>query len=66
MLAFTLRRKVPELGILAGIAVGAGLAYFADPHRGRRRRTRARDQATHAAHAAGDAKIGRASCRERV
>lgn len=53
MLALTLRRKVPELGILAGIAAGAALAYFADPFRGRRRRARVRDKAIHLAHEAG-------------
>lgn len=52
MLALTLRRKVPELGILAGIAAGAALAYFGDPHRGRRRRAHARDKVNHLTHAA--------------
>ena len=52
MLALTLRRKFPELGILAGIAVGAGLAYFGDHYRGRRRRAQARDKASHLAAAA--------------
>ena len=52
MLAFTIRKKFPELGILAGIAVGAGLVYFGDPYRGRRRRAHARDQVTHLTNAA--------------
>lgn len=52
MLALTLRKRFPELGILAGIAVGAGLAYFGDPYRGRRRRAHARDKVTHLTHAA--------------
>ena len=48
----TLRKKFPELGILAGIAAGAGLAYFADPYRGRRRRAQARNKVTHLANTA--------------
>lgn len=47
MLAITLRKKFPELGILVGIATGAALAYFGDPYRGRRRRAHARDKVTH-------------------
>ncbi len=47
MLALTLRKKFPELGIIAGIAAGAALAYFGDPYRGRRRRAHARDKANH-------------------
>ena len=52
MLALTLRRKFPELGVLAGIAAGAALAYFGDPYRGRRRRAHARDKVTHLTHVA--------------
>ncbi len=47
MLALTLRKKFPEVGILAGIAAGAALAYFGDPYRGRRRRAHARDKVNH-------------------
>ena len=52
MLALTLRKKFPELGILAGFAAGVALAYFADPYRGRRRRAHARDKVTHLTHVA--------------
>src|ERR1051326_4677732 len=52
MFALTLRKKVPEIGILAGIVAGAGLVYFGDPYRGRRRRAHARDKAVHLANTA--------------
>lgn len=52
MLAFTIRKKLPELGILAGIAAGAALTYFGDPYRGRRRRAHAQDKVTHLANVA--------------
>ena len=34
----------------AGLGLGAGLMYFFDPDRGRRRRASLRDTVTHAAH----------------
>ena len=52
MFALTVRKKVPEVGVLAGIVVGAGLIYFGDPYRGRRRRAHARDKAVHLANTA--------------
>lgn len=55
MLALTLRKKVPELGILAGVLAGAALTYFGDPYRGRRRRAHVRDKANHLINAAGKA-----------
>ena len=52
MLAFTIRKRFPELGVLAGIAVGAVITYFGDPYRGRRRRAHARDKVRHLANVA--------------
>ncbi len=50
MLALQLRKKCPELGVLAGLGLGAGLMYFADPERGHRRRIHARDKINWAIH----------------
>lgn len=45
-MALKLRDKLaPELGLLAGLGIGAGIMYLADPHRGRRRRAQVRDKA---------------------
>ena len=57
MLAFALRKKWfgPELGVLAGLAAGAGFMYLADPDRGRRRRATARDKVVHTMNQAGRA-----------
>ena len=41
--------------LCTGLGLGAGLMYFLDPDRGRRRRTLVRDTATHLVHAADDA-----------
>lgn len=41
--------------VARGVAIGAALMYVADPQRGRRRRARLRDQATHLGHKATDA-----------
>jgi len=38
----------------AGMGLGAGLMYFFDPDRGRRRRTHARNRMIHASHAVRD------------
>ena len=38
-------KKLIAPGIVAGMALGAAAAYFADPHRGRRRRVRAQESA---------------------
>ncbi len=40
--------------LLATLGIGAGLMYFLDPNQGRSRRSKARDKAVHAGHAAGD------------
>ena|SRR5437899_12844163 len=40
--------------IIAGIGLGAGLAYFFDPKSGRRRRALVRDQIVHAMNKLGD------------
>ncbi|MBI1896678.1 MAG: CBS domain-containing protein [Acidobacteria bacterium] len=40
--------------LLGGLAVGAGLMYFLDPNRGRRRRAVVRDKAVRLYHASGD------------
>jgi BON domain-containing protein len=40
---------------LAGVGVGAGLMYFADPEEGRRRRARVRDAIVHTVHTMEDA-----------
>jgi uncharacterized membrane protein len=40
---------------LTGLGIGAGLMYFLDPDRGRRRRARVRDRMTHSAHLGADA-----------
>lgn len=46
MLALKLRKQFgPELGLLTGLGLGAGIMYLADPHRGRRRRAQVRDKA---------------------
>jgi len=37
---------------LAGLGLGAGIMYLADPHEGRRRRARAREVTVHASHTA--------------
>jgi uncharacterized membrane protein len=41
--------------LLTGLSVGAGLMYFLDPERGRRRRALIRNQLTHSAHVGADA-----------
>jgi hypothetical protein len=41
--------------LLTGLGVGAGLMYFLDPDRGRRRRALLRDQMVHSAHVGADA-----------
>lgn len=41
--------------VLTGLGVGAGLMYFLDPERGRRRRALVRDQITHSANISADA-----------
>lgn len=41
--------------LLTGLGVGAGLMYFLDPDRGRRRRALVRDQVVHSAHVGKDA-----------
>lgn len=41
--------------VLTGLGVGAGLAYFLDPRRGRRRRAQIRDRIAHAVNITGDA-----------
>ena len=41
--------------VLAGLGIGAGLMYFLDPDRGRRRRALVRDQVAHAGHLASEA-----------
>lgn len=46
--------------LLGGVSVGAGLMYLLDPERGRQRRSRVGDKASHALHAGGGA-LGRAS-----
>jgi uncharacterized membrane protein/osmotically-inducible protein OsmY len=47
---------VEERGaVLTGLGIGAGLMYFLDPERGRRRRARIRDRVAHATTVAGDA-----------
>lgn len=46
MLALKLRKKFgPELGLLTGLGLGAGIMYLADPHHGRRRRAQVRNKA---------------------
>jgi uncharacterized membrane protein len=40
---------------LTGLGIGAGLMYFLDPERGRRRRARIRDHVSHSAHVGADA-----------
>lgn len=42
-------------GTLTGLLLGAGLMYYLDPDRGRRRRALVRDRAVHYGHAADDA-----------
>lgn len=41
--------------LVTGLGVGAGLMYFLDPDRGRRRRALVRDQVVHSAHVGRDA-----------
>jgi len=41
--------------MLTGFGLGAGLMYFLDPERGRRRRALVRDKVAHATHAGNDA-----------
>lgn len=41
--------------VLTGLGLGAGLMYFLDPERGRRRRALVRDQIAHSAHVGADA-----------
>ena len=43
------------LAILGGLALGAGLMYYLDPDRGRRRMALVRDKATHLTHVTRDA-----------
>lgn len=48
-------KRFPSPILLAGVALGAAAAYFADPHRGRRRRAHARDRAQHLVRTAANA-----------
>ncbi|MGH9522834.1 MAG: SRPBCC family protein, partial [Terriglobales bacterium] len=57
MPAIIVRTKFPAPGLLAGLALGATAAFFADPKRGRRRRAQARDCAHRNAHRAADAVV---------
>ena len=43
------------VAVIGGLGVGAGLMYFLDPHRGRRRRALLRDQLVAGVHTLGDA-----------
>lgn len=55
MPAIEVRKKLSTSGVLAGLALGAAAAYFADPKRGRRRRAHMRDRVDRTAHEAAGA-----------